>query len=66
MLLPQRETGCYVFADVDDTLRPDSDPHRGRLNVAFGDYVWQLWRPYACCDKPDNAVALITHWGTYP
>lgn len=65
MLLPHAETSCYVFADVDDSLMGPIDPNVDRINP-FEDYVWNLWRPYTCCERPDNGIVLLVYTGTFP
>lgn len=64
MLLPHLEQSCLVFPNVDDTALP-SDPNQLRHNP-YGDYAWQLWRPYSCCKRPHNAVRFLGSIGSYP
>lgn len=65
MLLPNAETTCYVFADVDDSMMGLVDPNVLRINP-FEDYVWNLWRPYSCCQEPGDAIDLLLYTGTFP
>ncbi len=47
MLVPKPERDCAVFGE-NDTLTP-SGWSGGKVDER-GDYVWNLWRPYACCE----------------
>ena len=50
MLLPRPENQCHVFAEIDDLNAGVADPYAERLDE-HGDYVWNLWRPYECCEQ---------------
>jgi integrating conjugative element protein (TIGR03756 family) len=57
-LLPAPESGCHIFADINDLNTGLRDPYAERLSE-HGDYVWNLWRPYACC-QPAGQVLLFS------
>ncbi len=46
MLVPQPDTVCDVFGENDTTTL--FGWASGKVDVQ-GDYVWNLWRPYECC-----------------
>jgi len=31
-----------------------------------GDYVWNLWRPYKCCQRRGQFFLFDIDWMTYP
>jgi len=47
MLAPRPDGHCYTFG-ANDSLSPMGWSDLGRKDDA-GDYVFNLWRPYACC-----------------
>ena len=63
MLVPRSESSCAVFG-LDDRLslvgwgggRVDSE----------GDYVWNLWRPYKCCNRNGTWFLGSIDWSAYP
>ncbi|MEM8500662.1 MAG: TIGR03756 family integrating conjugative element protein [Pseudomonadota bacterium] len=59
-LLPRGNTApaCHVFADKDDQLSAVLDPFMDRTNELTG-YVWNLWRPYSCCER--QGAVLIAY-----
>lgn len=60
MLYPMAESECHIFGDestkkeapLDSTNSQEQNydgyQHRRSEN---GNYAWQLWRPYSCCEK---------------
>ena len=46
---------CHVFAEIDDRGAALSDPYAERLSE-HGDYVLNLWRPYACCERAGQVL----------
>jgi integrating conjugative element protein (TIGR03756 family) len=62
MLLPKAENSCAVFGTNDlDSLNGWGG---GRVD-SEGDYVWSLWRPYACCESRGLFLFDID-WMRYP
>ena len=62
MLLPKAESGCAVFGTND--LASLTGWGGGRLD-SEGDYVWNLWRPYTCCQRR-GAFLFDINWINYP
>ena len=55
MLYPKAESGCHIFGE--ESTRKDGsaidalyDGYQHRRSDD-GNYAWQLWRPYSCCEK---------------
>ena len=63
MLLPQTETSCKVFGIND--LASLAGWGGGRIDQQ-GDYVWNLWRPYKCCQRRGQLFLFDIDWMTYP
>ena len=63
MLLPKVESSCAVFGTND--LASVNGWGGGRVD-AEGDYVWNLWRPYSCCEKEGQFFLFDINWITYP
>lgn len=63
MLLPEPDTGCDVFG-LDD-LASVGGWGGGRVDPE-GDYVWNLWRPYRCCERRGEVFLLSIDWLPYP
>jgi len=63
MLLPKTETECAVFGSND--LASASGWGGGRLDDE-GDYVWNLWRPYKCCQRAGQLFLFDIDWLDYP
>src|SRR5690606_10498638 len=63
MLLPVADSGCEVFG-VND-LASVSGWGGGRVDPE-GDYVWNLWRPYQCCERAGEVFLLSIDWLPYP
>ncbi|MEX2259809.1 MAG: TIGR03756 family integrating conjugative element protein [Woeseia sp.] len=62
MLAPQAETSCAVFGSNDTASLVGWGG--GRVDAA-GDYVWNLWRPYQCCE--DRGLFLFDiNWIAFP
>ena len=49
---------CRALPDINDTFSL-TDPYRSRVNSVNGN-AWQLWRPYACCERAGDT--LIFHF----
>ena len=59
MLYPRAESACHIFGDP--STKEESSLSGSEVDAAYdgyqgrrsddGDYVWQLWRPYECCEK---------------
>ncbi len=62
MLLPQAESTCAVFGTND--LASASGWGGGRVDIE-GDYAWNLWRPYTCCER-EGAFLFDVNWINYP
>ena len=63
MLLPVTDTECAVFG-IDD-LADESGWGGGRVDEE-GDYVWNLWRPYQCCEREGQLFLFDINWIEYP
>jgi integrating conjugative element protein (TIGR03756 family) len=63
MLAPRPETDCQVFGTND--LPDPAGWGGGRVDPA-GDYVWNLWRPYQCCERQGQVFLLDINWIAYP
>lgn len=63
MLLPKTETNCKVFGIND--LASITGWGGGRVDQE-GDYVWNLWRPYKCCQRRGRFFLFDVDWRTYP
>lgn len=63
MLLPEPDTGCEVFG-LDD-LASVGGWGGGRVDPG-GDYAWNLWRPYRCCERRGEVFLLSIDWLPYP
>ena len=63
MLLPKTDTECAVFGIND--LASDSGWGSGRVDEE-GDYVWNLWRPYKCCEREGQLFLFDIDWVDYP
>ena len=55
MLHPEPESSCHIFAHIDDLAAGLVDPYAERISE-FGDYVWNLWRPYECCEAAGDIL----------
>ena len=62
MLMPRSESSCNVFGTND--LTSLTGWGGGRVDRK-GDYVWNLWRPYKCCQRRGSFLFDI-NWMTYP
>ena len=63
MLLPRTEATCGVFGGND--LMSVSGWSGGRVD-AGGDYVWNLWRPYKCCQRAGEWFLFDIDWIAFP
>jgi len=63
MLLPKTDSECAVFGIND--LASDSGWSGGRVDEE-GDYVWNLWRPYKCCEREGQLFLFDIDWIEYP
>lgn len=63
MLLPKAESTCAVFGTND--LASANGWGGGRVD-AGGDYAWNLWRPYSCCEKEGQLFLFDINWVNYP
>ena len=63
MLLPQVDSGCEAFGAND--LASVAGWGGGRVDPE-GDYVWNLWRPYQCCERRGEIFLLSVDWLPYP
>lgn len=55
MLYPKSDSSCHIFGepstrDTGNVQEALFDGYQSRRSNN-GDYVWQLWRPYECCEK---------------
>ena len=63
MLIPYTETSCNVFGIND--LASLTGWGGGRVD-SEGDYVWNLWRPYKCCQRRGQFFLFSIDWTPYP
>ena len=63
MLSPVTETSCNVFGSND--LTSLTGWGGGRVDPE-GDYVWNLWRPYQCCQRRGQLFLGNVDWISYP
>jgi len=63
MLLPKTESSCKVFGIND--LQSIAGWGGGRVDEA-GDYVWNLWRPYKCCQRSGQSFLFDIDWAVFP
>ncbi len=63
MMVPRTESGCKVFGTND--LASLTGWGGGRVDSA-GDYVWNLWRPYKCCQRRGQWFLFSIDWMAYP
>jgi len=63
MLLPVTDAECAVFGIND--LADESGWGGGRVDEE-GDYVWNLWRPYKCCEREGQLFLFDIDWIEYP
>ena len=61
MLSPVTDDDCQVLG-VDGLLSSWAD---GRVDPE-GDYVWNLWRPYECCEREGQFFLGDINWQEYP
>ena len=63
MLVPTPESSCDVFGTND--LAGLTGWGGGRVD-SEGDYVWNLWRPYKCCQRRGQLFLFDIDWMVYP
>ena len=63
MLVPLTESSCDVFGTND--LASIAGWGGGRVD-GEGDYVWNLWRPYKCCERRGQSFLGDIDWMSYP
>lgn len=63
MLAPRRDSECAVFGIND--LNSATGWGGGRVDTS-GDYVWNLWRPYQCCERAGQFFLFDINWIDYP
>ena len=63
MLLPLTERSCNVFGIND--LATVAGWGGGRVDEE-GDYVWNLWRPYKCCQHRGQFFLFDVDWTPFP
>ena len=63
MLSPLVDVDCQVFGanDLDKAKGWGGD----RVDEQ-GDYVWNLWRPYQCCEREGQLFLFDINWFDYP
>jgi len=63
MMTPVSETSCSVFGTND--LATLAGWGGGKVDPQ-GDYVWNLWRPYKCCQRKGQSFLGDDDWISYP
>lgn len=63
MMVPRTETSCDVFGTND--LATLTGWGGGKVD-SEGDYVWNLWRPYKCCQRRGQWFLFDIDWIPYP
>ncbi len=63
MLSPVTDRDCQVFGK--DDLASMSGWGGGRVDTG-GDYTWNLWRPYQCCQRAGQFFLFDINWVDYP
>ena len=63
MLIPKSDSDCAVFGLND--LDSPAGWSGGRVDEE-GDYVWNLWRPYKCCEREGQLFLFDIDWIEYP
>lgn len=63
MLLPVADSTCEVFG-VNDLASVRG--WGGERVDPEGDYLWNLWRPYQCCERVGEVFLLSIDWLAYP
>ena len=63
MLVPAPELTCGVFGTND--LASLTGWGGGRVDSG-GDYAWNLWRPYKCCQRRGQIFLTSIDWLPYP
>ena len=63
MMSPKVDTSCAVFG-ANDLARVTSWSS-GRVD-AGGEYAWNLWRPYKCCNSRGQWFLFSIDWFAYP
>jgi integrating conjugative element protein (TIGR03756 family) len=63
MISPVTDSDCAVFGAND--LYSDSGWGGDRVDE-HGDYVWNLWRPYQCCERQGQFFLFDINWVDYP
>ena len=59
LLVPRRQ-GCRRFAASGDTPAAGAGDPLARNVSETSSYLWQLWRPYECCER--RGQTLVAHW----
>jgi integrating conjugative element protein (TIGR03756 family) len=54
-LLPAPEDTCHIFGEINDLRAGLEDAYAEAVSEA-GDYVWNLWRPYECCEAAGDIL----------
>ena len=54
MLLPRNQNSCKTFPSDNSISSSDRSP--------YGSYVWNLWRPYACCQRAGQFFLTDIAW----
>ncbi len=63
MMSPKAETSCNAFGRND--LAQPTSWSSGRVDPS-GEYVWNLWRPYKCCNRRGQWFLFSIDWSVYP
>lgn len=54
MLLPKEENSCRLISDM------GSISDMGKYRSVNGNYAWNFWRPYTCCNGSGKLIANIS------
>lgn len=61
-LYPYKDSGCHIFGEPStrrNSVIYDGYQHR-RSND--GNYAWQLWRPYECCERKGQTLLFVVEF----
>lgn len=69
MVYPRAESKCHIFGEPSTRESADSQSGEGlydgyqKRRSKDGNYAWQLWRPYECCEKKGQIFLFSIDFG---